>query len=278
MSGMHAGDQSAEPAAGAHGPVGEPISERLVRDPALADGPGLSGRDVLAGPLGALYSVCVEHPCVTRPAARALWGVDVAPLYRAIRQIGPLDGLTVADVPCGAGVAFRALAPAEDVRYLAADPDASMLRRAERRARGRSLTQIEFRRAGLMALPFADAEVDVFLCFGALHLLDDLGAALAEIARCLSPGGLLVGTSFFSDAGARARRLFELRARRGRPLPPSREEMYKAIYHAGLVGGTLAPDYGYASFRARKPPDTARPPRRARRPKARSPHQAQRRP
>jgi len=236
------------------------------------------GRNVCAGRFGALYSVCVERPCVMRRAARAVWGVDVSPLYRAIRLIGSLEGVCIADVPCGGGVAFRGLRPDQDVRYLAADLDARMLRRAERRARRRSLTQIEFQRADVGALPFADGEIDVFLCFSAIHLVDDPGRALSEIARCLSPGGLLIGTSFFSDMGARARRLFELGAGRGHPLPPSREHMYKSMYKAGLVEGTLGPDYGFASFRARKPPDAGGPARRSRSAKGRPPWQSRRRP
>ena len=241
---------------GAQEPAGEPISEGLVRDdppPALPREADPCSADVGAPPLAALSGVCVQHPCAMRLVGRALWGIDVSPLYRMIRLLGPLQGVCVADVPCGTGVAFRALAPGQDVRYLAADPDARMLERAERRARGRSLTQIEFRRAGLMALPFADGEVDVFFCLSAIHLLDDPGAALAEIARCLSPGGVLIGTSFFSDMGARARRLFEFGARRGHPMPPSREDMYKSMHGSGLVEGTLGPDFGFASFSARKP-------------------------
>ncbi len=267
---------------GAHDPAPQPPS--AAADPPLADqhadayDPQLPVADRRAGLFGALYRVCGQHSCVMRPLTRALWGVDVSPLYRTIRLIGSLQGACVADVPCGTGVAFGALAPGQDVRYLAIDPDPDTLRRAERRARRRSLTQIDFQRAELTALPFADGEIDVFLCFGAIHLLDDRDGALAEIARCLSPGGVLVGTSFFSDIGARGRHLFELGARRGHPLPPSREQMYKSMYASGLVEGTLGPDYGFASFRARKPPDTRGPVRSSRRAKARSPRQERRRP
>lgn len=46
-------------------------------------------------------------------------------------------------MPCGGGVAFRALAPDQDVRYTAGDLSEKMLARARRRARGRSPNQIE---------------------------------------------------------------------------------------------------------------------------------------
>jgi len=267
---------------GPHGPLPQPsVAEE---DPPLADQhahayqPQLSVGDRRAGLFGALYRVCGCHPWMMRPLACALWGVDVSPLYRTIRLIGSLQGVCVADVPCGSGVALRALASGPDVRYLALDADAGALRRAERHARRRSLTQIRFQRGDLTALPFADGEIDVFLCFGGLHLADDLDRALTEIARCLTPGGLLVGTSFFSDLAPRGRHLFELGARRGHPLPPSREQMYKSMYASGLVEGTLGPDYGFASFRARKSPDGRGPARTSRRAKARSPRRQRGRP
>ncbi len=209
---------------------------------------------------------------------RAVWGIDASPLYRSMRVLSSLEGVTIADVPCGGGVAFRALRPAQDVRYLAGDLDPKMLQRAERRARRRSLTQIEFRRADLMALPFGDGEIDVFLSYGAIHMVDDAARAVAEIARCLGPGGRLIGTAFFSDMTRRARRLFELGARRGHPMPPSREDMYRWMRESGLVEGTLGPDYGFTTFRARKPRDSGEPARRSRRAKARSPRQSHRRP
>lgn len=43
----------------------------------------------------------------------------------------------------------------------------------------------------LPQLPFADAQFDFILCWGVLHYLPEavMGAAVAEIRRCLKPGG-----------------------------------------------------------------------------------------
>jgi ubiquinone/menaquinone biosynthesis C-methylase UbiE len=168
-----------------------------------------------------------------------------------MRLLGSLQGVSIAEVPCGRGTALRALRRGQDVRYLACDEDSRMLARARRRARRRSLTHTEFHRAQLTNLPFADGEFDVFLCYG--PVVEDGPAALAEIARCLRPGGRLIGAAFFSDIPRRGSWLFRLGARRGNPLPPGREHMYAWMRQAGLVEGTLGPDYGFAGFWARKP-------------------------
>jgi SAM-dependent methyltransferase len=172
--------------------------------------------NVCAGPFGASYDFYIERPWLMGLIGRAIWGIDASVLYASmeeIRRVAP--GATVIDVPCGGGVAFRALEPGQDVRYIAADLCPKMLRRAERRARRRSLEQIEFAAADMTALPFADDEADLFLSYSGLHMIDEPEQAVREIARCLKPGGQVIGTTFFSDGSRRARRIFELGRRRG---------------------------------------------------------------
>ena len=66
---------------------------------------------------------------------RAVWGIDARPLYAAMAPIERLEaGETVIDVPCGGGVALRALSPGQRVTYLAGDIDPSMVERTRRRA------------------------------------------------------------------------------------------------------------------------------------------------
>jgi len=61
----------------------------------------------------------------------------------------------------------------------------------------------------MVDLPFADEEVDLFLSFSGLHMIPDPERAVAEIARCLKPGGRLIGTTFLSDGSRRARAIFK---------------------------------------------------------------------
>jgi ubiquinone/menaquinone biosynthesis C-methylase UbiE len=209
--------------------------------------------NVCAGPFGSFYDFYIERPRLMRLIGRAIWGIDASVLYasmEAIRHAAP--GATILDVPCGGGVAFRALRPDQNVRYTAADLSSRMLERAERRAHRRSLKQVEFVAADMTALPFGDDEADLFLSYSGLHMIDDPEKAVREIARCLKPGGEVIGTSFFLDGSRRARLLFELGARRGHALPPSREDVHRWLTSAGLAEPTIGPQPGFAAFNARK--------------------------
>jgi ubiquinone/menaquinone biosynthesis C-methylase UbiE len=124
-------------------------------------------------------------------------------------------GSAILDVPCGGGVAFRALRPDQDVRYVAADLSPGMLRRARRAASSRGLEQIEFVEADVAALPFDDERFDLCVCFNSIHCFDEPQRALQEIARCLRRGARLVGDAAVRGAGRRYDRLIDLYRRRG---------------------------------------------------------------
>ena len=207
-----------------------------------------------AGPFGSFYSFYIERPWLMQRIGHLVWGIDSSVLYKSMESIGEVaPGATILDVPCGGGVAFRALDPDQDVRYVAADLDPKMLRRAERRARKRSLHQVELAVADMTALPFADAGADLFLSYSGLHMIDEPEQAVREIARCLKPGGRLVGTSFFSGERRRADRLFGLGARSGHALPPRRADLLGWLKSAGLDDPAVGSELGFAAFEARKP-------------------------
>lgn len=210
--------------------------------------------NVCAGPFGAFYDFYIERPRLMQAVGRAIWGIDASVLYAAMRPIEEASvGAVIVDVPCGGGVAFRALAPEQDVRYVAADLSPKMLRRAQKRAEKRSLRQVELLEADMVELPFADAEVDLFLSFSGLHMIPDPGRAVAEISRCLKPGGKVVGTTFLSDGSRRARAIFKAGSYRDHPVPPDREQLLSWLGNAGLVEAQLGPQMGFTSFEARKP-------------------------
>ena len=206
-----------------------------------------------AGPFGALYDFYIERPWLVSVIGRAVWGIDASVLYESMAPISrAADGATIADVPCGGGVALRALRPEQDVRYLAMDLSPKMLERAERRARKRSLKQVEPRVADMTELPLADGEVDLFLSYSGLHMVPDPERAIAEIARCLKPGGQLIGTTFLADASRRARAIFGVGRRRGHPVPPSRMDLRRWLEAAGFDDPAIGPQRGFATFGGRK--------------------------
>jgi ubiquinone/menaquinone biosynthesis C-methylase UbiE len=138
------------------------------------------------------------------------------------------------------------------VRYTAVDVSEKMLERAEQRAKRRSLSQVEFAVADMRALPFGDGESDIVLCYSGLHMLEDPEPAVRELARCLKPGGELLGTTFLAEASRRQRALFEFERRRGNPTPPRRDDLRRWLNEAGIADATIEPDRGFGVFRGHK--------------------------
>ncbi len=150
------------------------------------------------------YAFGVEREWFARPAGLALWGTDTRMFYDSIRTIGELpDGSAVLDVPCGGGVALRGLRPGQNVRYVAADISTDMLARTRARAAALGRDDVEFIQADIERMPFDDNEFDLCVSYNGLHCLPDPAAAVREIARCLKPGGRLVGDSIVRGAGSR---------------------------------------------------------------------------
>src|SRR3954447_24302099 len=97
-------------------------------------------------PWAAVYDFVVERESLSRPIGQLLFGTDTKLLYERMRAVDDVPaGGSVLDIPCGGGVALRALAPGDDVRYVAADIAPAMLRRTHEVARKRGLDQVETR-------------------------------------------------------------------------------------------------------------------------------------
>lgn len=143
---------------------------------------------------GAAYDFGVEHPAFAKPFAKVVMRSDLDRFYEALRTAGSVpDGGAILDVPCGGGVGLRGLRPEQKVRYVAADISGVMLERTRQRADERGLTSVETVQADIGRMPFDDGEFDLVVCFNGLHILPDPRAAVLEMARCLKPGGRLVG-------------------------------------------------------------------------------------
>jgi SAM-dependent methyltransferase len=158
----------------------------------------------VAGRVGGAYNFAVEHEWLARPGGLALWGTDTRMLYDSFRTIGELpDDSAVLDVPCGGGVALRGLRPGQSLRYVAADISTDMLARARTRAATLGRDNVEFVETAIERMPFDDNEFDLCVSFNGLHCLPDAAVAVREIARCVKPGGRLVGDSLVRGAGLR---------------------------------------------------------------------------
>jgi SAM-dependent methyltransferase len=109
-------------------------------------------------------------------------------------RLGALTpGEHVVDVGCGAG--FDSLLAARMVGTAGAvvgvDMTPAMLAKARDGAAAAGLANVAFRDGYAETLPVPDGWADVVISNGALNLVPDKAAALAEMARVLKPGGRL---------------------------------------------------------------------------------------
>ncbi len=209
--------------------------------------------NICAGPYGPIYDFCIERERLMRPVARLVWGIDMAPLYSSMDAIAAIDsGATILDVPCGGGVAMRALSPDQDVRYIAGDLLEQMLVKARSRAEKQGLRQVEFVRVDMQDLPFADGVADVFLSYSGLHMVKDPESAVSEIGRCLKPGGKLIGCTLLRDGALRQRVLFSAGERLGHAAPPRLSDLRTWLAAAGIGDVAIEPAEGLGFFRGTK--------------------------
>jgi SAM-dependent methyltransferase len=201
------------------------------------------------------YDWAVEHERVARVLGRAIWGTDTSAFYREISRLSGLpSGSSVLDIPCGGGVAFRGLRPAQELHYMAADLSPVMLRRARAEAERRRLHWIEFVQADVEALPFEDRTFDLVITYTGLHCFPDPPAAITELARVLRPGGELRGTSVVKRSGLRQDAIVRL-MQLGAVFGPGQTlaELETSLADAGLVKVSVSRNGALAYFSARRP-------------------------
>ncbi|MFF9909829.1 class I SAM-dependent methyltransferase [Streptomyces sp. NPDC013457] len=105
----------------------------------------------------------------------------------AVLRLVPPGARTLLDLACGTGLVTERLTR-PDLRVYGADAASGMARRAVRRVPG-GIVLADARR-----LPFPDASVDAVSAVWLLHLVPFTAAIVAEAARVLRPGGVLIVT------------------------------------------------------------------------------------
>lgn len=100
------------------------------------------------------------------------------------------DGTTVLEAGCGVGAQTVTLARrSPGAQFTSVDVSAGSIAEAERRAGRAGVTNVEFRRTDIFALPFGPESFDhVFVCFVLEHLSQPV-EALALLHILLRPGG-----------------------------------------------------------------------------------------
>lgn len=109
----------------------------------------------------------------------------------------------VLEIGCGGGAMADVVARVfPDLRLTATDIDEAMVASARRRLTGRGNVGVE--QADVTALPFDGASFDAVTSYLMLHHVVTWREALAEVARVLRPGGLVVGYDLTDTRLARA--------------------------------------------------------------------------
>lgn len=211
----------------------------------------MATRNVCAGPFGAVYDFYIERPRLARLVLEGMWGVDPRPFYRSIAAVAEMgDGATILDVPCGGGIALRGVRPGQHVRWIGVDLEPAMLRRARRRAARLPNVEMRLIEGDMLALPLDDCTADLCLSYGGLHCVQSPDEALAEMTRCLRPGGRLVGSTFLADGSRRQRVLL-----RGDDFghTGTSEDLRRWLSECGLEDVSVDRDDGLAVFTGHMP-------------------------
>lgn len=144
-----------------------------------------------------------------------MWDADFAPMYKRLAALGELPaGVTVLDAACGAGLALRWLDPTAVAHYVGVDASPSMLARARKVAGSRGFRNAGFELADIADIPSDDDAADVCLLLNALHCVADPPAAIAEVTRCLAPGGRLIGSMLIRGGSSKADQILAKEASR----------------------------------------------------------------
>lgn len=159
---------------------------------------GLHQRDDKATKVRAMFGAIARSYDLNN-RVHSLWQ-DEAWRRLAVRMAGVRPGETVLDLACGTGdltQAFARRSPAGLV--IGADFTHEMLElAAHKRAKldPRVAERVRYIEADAMALPFADASVDVLSIAFGIRNVQEPARAVAEFARVLRPGGRVVVLEF----------------------------------------------------------------------------------
>lgn len=136
----------------------------------------------------AAYDATAQDYAAAFPATEPDAGVDLAMVDHFARLLGESGASRVLDAGCGTGRMGRYLTD-RGCTVVGVDLSPGMLAVARR-----DHPDLDVREASLLELPFeADAFDGILLWYSLIHLADDeLPVALAEVARVVRPGGLVL--------------------------------------------------------------------------------------
>lgn len=128
-------------------------------------------------------------------AIRSLHVADEAVEQSIVDTLGDRHCGRLLDIGTGTGRMIELLAERSEIAT-GIDRSPEMLRVARGKLEAANLSQCQVRQADMYALPHNDASFDTIIIHQVLHYADNPAAAIAEAARVLAPGGLLLVVDF----------------------------------------------------------------------------------
>lgn len=169
---------------------------------------------------------------VGRVVGRALNRGNRPIIIAAVDAAEPSDGGTVADIGFGGGAGLALLLDRVGSTGVVhgIEISATMLAGARRRfAKQVKDTSLQLHEATMQQLPLPDGSVDAAVSTNTIYFVDDLDAALSELARVLRPGGrLALGVG---DPAAMAKMPFTKHGFTVRPI----SEVVESLDRAGFT-------------------------------------------
>lgn len=151
----------------------------------------------------------------------------------AARAVASASG-PLLDAAAGTCVFTAPIYAGTDRPIVISDRSVGMLREALKRTGG-GVTAIH---ADLYELPFADRSFETIACFGTLHVLEDVPAAIRSLLRCLAPGGKLYASTLVAETGI-GRRYLRALHRAGEVAEPRRQAQLREQLERGAAGSPL---------------------------------------
>lgn len=165
----------------------------------------------------------------------ALFGGPL-PRVCALTADGVAGARRVLEVAAGTGLITAAIAPRVE-HLIATDYAEPMLAALRRRVAEAGWSNVDCVFGDLYALAYPPESFDAVVAANVLHLVPDLGAALAALQRVVRPGGTLIAPTFCHAETRLARLLSRGLAAMGQPM---HRRLSAASLQAALEGAGLA--------------------------------------
>ena len=175
------------------------LREEIRRRYADAATVAAGGQQAMDGPADACFGTALYDDLEGLPEGAGLASLGCGnPI--AVADLAP--GETVLDLGSGGGIdvllSAKRVGPTGHAYGL--DMTDEMLDLARRNATEAGVTNVEFLKGQIEAIPLPDAEVDVVVSNCVINLSTETAAVIAETARVLRPGGRFVVSDVIADA------------------------------------------------------------------------------